>query len=274
MSEPDRVDEPAAAEDDSSPEQTSLPGAHLRAAREARGLSVADVAQVIRFSVRQIEAMERDDYAALPSATLVRGYLRNYARHLKLDPQPLIAMLDRELNPPQQAEVRPPANIGEAEVVPPLKRVSPRTWQLAGAAVVLVAVVVGAYVELSSPRPGATNRAASAVSPAEQSVAAPNPVVVAASADPTAAAPVTSGGPAAGPLLLEFDGQSWIEVIDADKRKVLSGEYGKGARQVVDGRPPFQLWVGRASVVRVTYGERGIDLKPHTREEVARFTVE
>jgi cytoskeleton protein RodZ len=42
----------------------------------------------------------------------------------------------------------------------------------------------------------------------------------------------------------------------------------------VEGKAPFQVWVGRASGVRMFMGERSIDLKPHTREEVARFTVE
>jgi hypothetical protein len=52
------------------------------------------------------------------------------------------------------------------------------------------------------------------------------------------------------------------------------GEYPAGTRQNVEGKAPFQLWIGRASAVRVFMGERSIDLKPHTREEVARFSLE
>jgi cytoskeleton protein RodZ len=42
----------------------------------------------------------------------------------------------------------------------------------------------------------------------------------------------------------------------------------------VAGRAPFQIWIGKASGVRVFMGERSIDLKPHIREDVARFVLE
>jgi len=55
---------------------------------------------------------------------------------------------------------------------------------------------------------------------------------------------------------------------------VFVGEYPAGTRQNVDGKAPFQLWVGRASGVRVFMGDRSVDLKPYTREDVARLSVE
>lgn len=247
----------------------ALPGALLRSARESRGQTVADVAMVIRFSVRQIEAMERDDYAVLPSPALVRGYVRSYARHLKLDPQPLIDMLDSALNPPQPVEVRPPANIGEAEATTRSPRISVRHWQLGGAATILIAALAVAYIEFSSAPTAKPTMGSPASSPA---IAPPAPVLVTPASEAAPAAAVAN--PPAMPLLIEFDGHSWVEVKDSDKRKVLFGEFSRGSRQVVEGRPPFELWIGKASAVRVTYGERSIDLKPHTREEVARLIVE
>jgi hypothetical protein len=83
----------------------------------------------------------------------------------------------------------------------------------------------------------------------------------------------SSAIPVAG-LRIEFDDRSWIEIRDATQKVVLVGEYAAGTRHNVDGKAPFQLWIGRASGVRVYMGERAIDLKPHTREEVARFTLD
>ncbi len=60
-------------------------GALLRAVREARGLDLQDVADTTRISARYLEAIEADDHAALPSATFVRGYVREMARVLQLD---------------------------------------------------------------------------------------------------------------------------------------------------------------------------------------------
>jgi hypothetical protein len=76
------------------------------------------------------------------------------------------------------------------------------------------------------------------------------------------------------PLVFEFDASSWIEVRDATQKIVFVGEYPKGTHRVVEGQPPFQVWIGQASAVRVTYRGRRIDLAPHTREEIARLAIE
>lgn len=66
----------------------------LREARENKGLTLEDVQSSTRINVRYLSALESGNYDALPTPVHVRGFLRNYARHLGLDPQPL---LDRYL---------------------------------------------------------------------------------------------------------------------------------------------------------------------------------
>src|SRR5687768_4474258 len=65
-------------------------GQELAAAREARGLALADVAQSLKFAPRQLEALEQERFDALPGATFAKGMVRSYARLLKLDPEPLL----------------------------------------------------------------------------------------------------------------------------------------------------------------------------------------
>ncbi len=60
-------------------------GAILRAEREARGLSVEEIAERVKFSVRQVEALEHDDVEHLPQGTFLRGFVRSYARVLGVD---------------------------------------------------------------------------------------------------------------------------------------------------------------------------------------------
>lgn len=74
-------------------------GEQLRTAREAKGLHAADVAQALKISARQVEALEAGDWSALPGQTFVRGFVRNYARLLRLDPDLLIRELDTSLVP-------------------------------------------------------------------------------------------------------------------------------------------------------------------------------
>ncbi len=75
----------------------STVGRKLRAAREAAGLSLADVAQSLKFTPRQIELLEADDYAALPGMTVVRGFIRSYAKLLKMDADASVAHARRGL---------------------------------------------------------------------------------------------------------------------------------------------------------------------------------
>ena len=66
-------------------------GKILRETRQARNLTVEDVAQVTRIRGRYLEALEEGRYDVLPTAVHVRGFLRNYAIFLDLEPEPLIA---------------------------------------------------------------------------------------------------------------------------------------------------------------------------------------
>ena len=73
----------------------SSPGAQLRRAREARGESVHEVAFALKLSPRQVDALERDDFDALPGMAFLRGVMRNYARHVGLDAAPLLDAVQR-----------------------------------------------------------------------------------------------------------------------------------------------------------------------------------
>jgi len=65
-------------------------GTSLRNARENLKLEIEEVAQQLRMSAHQVIALEQDNHAALPAATFVRGFIRNYARLLRIDPAPLL----------------------------------------------------------------------------------------------------------------------------------------------------------------------------------------
>lgn len=64
--------------------KTELPGRHLREQRESSHLSLEEVAHHLHLDVELIKALEADDYSRLPSPAYICGYLRSYARLLKL----------------------------------------------------------------------------------------------------------------------------------------------------------------------------------------------
>ena len=82
-------------------------GRQLREAREAKGLSQAEIAAKLKLSTHQVQALEADDWSHLPWNTIIRGFVRNYARVLGLDTVDLMASLDG-LQMPQNREIEIP----------------------------------------------------------------------------------------------------------------------------------------------------------------------
>jgi cytoskeleton protein RodZ len=75
-------------------------GEKLRLAREALGMSATDMAHALKLGQRQLEALEAGNWLGLPGNTFVRGFVRNYARLVNMDPAPLMAQLDGSLEKP------------------------------------------------------------------------------------------------------------------------------------------------------------------------------
>ncbi len=87
---------------DSNPLQTPVPvGEQLRSARERQGLDLPTLARALRIPVRTLDALERGDFSSLPADVYVRGFLKQYATTLGLDPVPLLraSALERARTP-------------------------------------------------------------------------------------------------------------------------------------------------------------------------------
>ncbi|MFM2397188.1 MAG: hypothetical protein RLZZ144_438 [Pseudomonadota bacterium] len=74
-------------------------GQTLREARERLGMSIAEVSNRIKFTNKQIEALESDDFTSLPEGAFLRGFVRGYARLLALDATSMLAALPGNAEP-------------------------------------------------------------------------------------------------------------------------------------------------------------------------------
>jgi cytoskeletal protein RodZ len=83
-------------------------GKLLRTAREERHLSLEQVAHATRIRLRFLQALEADDFAAMPSSAQMRGFLRAYAEQVGLPVQPLFNLLDGVPTPETEGETAPP----------------------------------------------------------------------------------------------------------------------------------------------------------------------
>ncbi len=249
------------------PAPQGSPGSLLRAARVASGLSVAEVTQSIKFAERQIEALERDDFDNLPGSTFVRGIIRSYAKLLHLDAGPLLAMLGQQLSQADNA-VHAPEDTG-AEL--PLAGERHNLIPLLALALTLAALGVALMNYFDWPGGGEKSKPIQAK--ANPGQVQPPAVRI---EQPAAAQAVGALPPAAEEhqLIFVFEGKSWTEVKDATKKVIFAQNNLAGTRQVVSGKPPFDLVIGNAPVVQLQYGDRSIDLRPYTKVDVARFTLE
>jgi cytoskeleton protein RodZ len=98
--------------------QHGIPGKTLAAHREAMGWSVEQVADQLKLAVRQVVALEAGDYASLPSPAVTRGFVRAYAKLMKLDPVPLVAQIEMETPPAADLSARTAAATATRRATP------------------------------------------------------------------------------------------------------------------------------------------------------------
>lgn len=270
------------SEDVASPEARAPlpPGDALRRAREARALTVAEVAEALKLRPRQVEAIESGDFASFKGFAYARGFVRNYARHLQIDPQPLLAAMS-EVSGGEAVSLTPPSN-ADGEM--------PRGAAMRGVPVSLAVLAVVALIALvavvlydRSPFPltgaGAPARPAPPVAAtATAPVGAPMPAAV-QPAPPAIAALAPAAQPPVAPndahrLRLRFSKKAWVEITDGSGAVLLSGTEPAGSERTLEGKPPLSLVIGNADAVELLYGDRVVDLAPHSARNVARLRLE
>lgn len=135
--------------DDASVEPTS--GERLRAAREAAGLSVTDVAAKLKLSARQISAIEAQDWKALPERTFTRGFFRGYARLVGLDEK----LVDSAFTPPEPLDEMHAlhAGIGEVSYDNTPARSSLAKWGIPAALLLCLAAGIAWFLWNDTPMP-------------------------------------------------------------------------------------------------------------------------
>jgi cytoskeletal protein RodZ len=223
-----------------SPGDASSFGRWLRRQREVRNIALREVAETTNISIRYLEALEDDRFEALPAPVFAKGFLREYARDVGLDP-------DEVVN--HYLAARQDATVEEAERVATAQRASSpspwRAWVWAAAIVLLLGAAAGGtywWRSRQSSRP-----APSPPPPPPAAVAIPQ------------AAPATPTTPLRElPLrvTVDFTADSWVEVridgkpgfselrvqgeslqLEAQQEVVLSLSNAAGAHVEVNGRP-------------------------------------
>lgn len=269
-------------------------GAALRETRKKQGLDINEAAQQLRMSPRQVLALEEENFAALSTPPFVRGFIRNYAKLLKMDAEPLLEAYREAV----QGQPDNSAITLQSERIAIVSGAR-KTWVLYLAASVLVLFAGSAwwvYMEQGEQKPvapaaakavpetGASQTAAPASpapvvlpEPAPPAVAqpvpaTPEPAPVAATPEPTPAP--AAPGVAQGDIRFVIAEQTWISVTDSTGKEVFNKVKASGTEDFAGGKPPFQVVVGNAIGAQVSYKGKPFDMTPYARANVARFTLE
>lgn len=253
--------------------------------RADKGLGVAEIAAQLRYSAKQIEALESDDYARLPGMTFVRGMIRGYAKILGVPSAPMLEVLEqRHVPPPVTVDLR-----ATRVPFPDGKARSTRVYAWLCAA--MLVVVAGVFYEwnfglpqiFGDPSPAAPQEVArsQAVEPAipaspppAEQVPAETVAAPVQDARPPAAATVAQVPRGAASLRFDFQKDAWVEVKDATGRTLIAQINQAGTQSTIEGTPPFALIIGNATNVKMSYGDKPLDLAQYIKFDVARFTLE
>lgn len=185
-------------------------GERLREAREAMGLSLAEVAARTRVPTRHLEAIERSDYSGLPSPTYSVGFAKAYACAIGLDE----VVIGRDVRG-QSDEIQRPLQYQPYETHDP-KRQPPRGLVMATMAIaVLLLIGIGIWYGTDWFR-------------AQPSAAATAP---AAEIPPAAVEPQPASTPfAGGQVSLTATDTLWLRIYDAGRNTLFEKELQPGER--------------------------------------------
>ena len=305
MTEPWGQEGAAAFAQQSSAGDGVTAGALLRQAREAAGLHVAALAVSLKVPVRKLEALEDNRWDLLPDAVFVRALASSVCRTLKIDPQPVLERLPQSsrprlvhdgdgINTPFRA---PSDGAGPSWFEQLTRPVYLAVFALLLGALVLILLPTTQQEATVSTTTGVDATAAPA--PAAKAIAAPAPAEtipppaqvaqapvvqthVAATA-PAASSAATPAAPAAsadtapivttGIVVFKTRQSSWVAVMDAKGGVPVRRLLAAGETVGASGPLPLQVTIGRVDATDVQVRGKPFDLKPVSKDNVARFEV-
>lgn len=220
-------------------------GGVLLAERMAKGLTQQQVSDVLRFNIKQIEALENNAFQLLPQPMIVRGFIKSYAQLLEIDATPLLESYNT-LTPSNAPNV---IRLDASEA--PLKRnpfLSLQFWLMG-----LLLVLFGAFFFYKESAPPVIE-----------------PVIKAETATPSPALPTVT----TYPIEMAFSAEAWVRATDQSGQVVFEKTATAQSVEKFSVEPPLYLEIGNVEATQLTFMGKAVDLTPYTTQNVAKLTLD
>lgn len=226
-------------------------GGVLRAEREKQGISIKDVEKGTSIRALYIQAIEDDKYSVLPGEVYLKGFVRNYAAFLGLDPQALMEVYRRSQEPqPAAAPTAPAERPRERESKPAGETRSGGSGGRWLIALVIIALVAGgAWAAMTF-----LNQPPDQPKPAPQAQQPVKPPPPPAAPAPVAPAKPPAATPAAAPIVVtaKYTDSCWTQVT-ADGQNIFTGIPKVGDTLTWNAKQNMIIRLGNAGGVDMTY---------------------
>lgn len=269
-------------------------GQILKNHREQANVSIATIAAPLKLSELQIKRLENDEFALLGPITFVKGYIKNYCRELKVDSEPILAMMPAPPEPTKPANMQSFSRRTEKEA---------SDSRLMFFSYLILAIVIGSSalwfwqnatpIEEQTSKINVANSIMSERQAAQPSIlqqqqqAEINDESLLESKDTletstsseavTETAPITSNNEsqedASSTIVMNFNGESWVEIYDGEGEKIAFGVKKAGYIMTVSGTPPFSVVLGKHDAVDITLNGEPVDVSAFPKNRLAKFTL-
>ena len=286
------------------------PGLMLRTQREKQGLSAQEIAKRTHLDIKIVESIEQDSYEGLPAATYVRGYLRSYAKIVGVDPDHIITLYNSDSpKPPPEIlpEVKQPSQVSSSD-----KPVKAFTYLITLGLVLLLLIWYQSnfVVDVSTTNEPENYNSKTSINgvditydiinhPSSWQSPKNNPDLESASLksvnhndtlelqsdngeqrlgimpiegiDNITPSSVTGSGP--DTIDLEVKRDSWIDIRDADDKRLFHDLAIGGKNYSIHGTAPFKVLFGFSPGVTIKFNGKVFNHSRYSNNGIARFKL-
>jgi cytoskeleton protein RodZ len=241
-------------------------GAHLRQLREARGVSLEEIARATRVNSSYLVALETDDHASLPVPVFTRGFIRAYCQALGEPPEQSLTLYEGRgdiaaavataTHPPTAPASARPSSPSRGSAEPTPRNRGPVLVSFVLLVVLGVALFAVALLLQSGREPGEDRRMARTPGRATETPVPGTPSAPSASAVPAAPPPVPAA-PVGYRLVARAVETTWMRVR-TQEGKTTEETIPAGQTREWFSTGPFTLTVGNAGGVNLELNGRAL----------------